>query len=293
MTLQFTNKRLKKIVNVYQLEYKNVCASGLGDFLRGSICLIQICKNLGLEFDVDFKNHPMSKFIMIDSSNANEQPDNSEQLVKYKNIYHFSDLNLLNKTPLEFYKKFIKHLNSVNVDTYYLLNTSFPVWGNLTFMGRTFMKSKIRPTNVMQQYVDFTLDKIQLKPKNYNVIHIRTGDDYLIDKQNLDLVMVNKIERLLRKNINVNEKYLLVSDNNQLKLYLKRRFPRIVVYFKEITHLAISNDKTYESVKNTMLDFFLIGQAKTINAISMYGWGSGFSEWCSVIYNIPYKKILI
>ena len=31
----FTNQKLKKIVNVYKLDYKNAKSPGLGDYLRG------------------------------------------------------------------------------------------------------------------------------------------------------------------------------------------------------------------------------------------------------------------
>ena len=59
----FRNHKLKKLVNVYQLHYKNGVAQGFGDYLRGCFCLLQISNMLGLQFDMDLKNHPMSKFL--------------------------------------------------------------------------------------------------------------------------------------------------------------------------------------------------------------------------------------
>ena len=35
-------KRIQKIINVYQLQYKNGNIFGFGDFIRGCFCLLQI-----------------------------------------------------------------------------------------------------------------------------------------------------------------------------------------------------------------------------------------------------------
>ena len=51
---RFNNTKLKKIVNVYQVDYINGKSSGLGDFIRGSFCFMQLAKLLNLEFDIDF-----------------------------------------------------------------------------------------------------------------------------------------------------------------------------------------------------------------------------------------------
>jgi hypothetical protein len=59
----FNNKKLKRLVNVYQLNYTNGVAQGLGDYIRGCFCLLQISSLLGLQFDMDLTNHPMSKFL--------------------------------------------------------------------------------------------------------------------------------------------------------------------------------------------------------------------------------------
>ena len=59
----FTNTKLKKIVNVYQLEFTNGKSPGIGDFLRGSFSFMQVAQLLNLEFDIDISNHPISKYI--------------------------------------------------------------------------------------------------------------------------------------------------------------------------------------------------------------------------------------
>jgi len=58
---KFTNKKLKKLVNVFQVNYLNGKSAGLGDFIRGSFCFMQLAQLLNLEFDIDISNHPISK----------------------------------------------------------------------------------------------------------------------------------------------------------------------------------------------------------------------------------------
>ena len=61
--IHFKNKKLKKLVHVYQLNYINGKSPGLGDFLRGSFSFMQLSKLYNLDFDIDFSNHPMSKYL--------------------------------------------------------------------------------------------------------------------------------------------------------------------------------------------------------------------------------------
>lgn len=54
----FTNTELKKIINVYQLNYTNGVSPGLGDFLRGCLFIAQLSSFLNIDFDIDISNHP-------------------------------------------------------------------------------------------------------------------------------------------------------------------------------------------------------------------------------------------
>jgi hypothetical protein len=42
------NGKFKKVVNAYQLKYKNEISSGFGDYLRGCFALIQLCNSKGI-----------------------------------------------------------------------------------------------------------------------------------------------------------------------------------------------------------------------------------------------------
>ena len=64
---------------------------------------------------------------------------------------------------------------------------------------------------------------------------------------------------------------------------------------KQIEHLGGENMKSSETpgVMNTVLDFYLMSHSNAILALSVYQHISGFSQYCSIINNIPFSYIII
>ena len=286
----FQNTRLKKLVNVYQPSYTNAKASGLGDYLRGSLCLFQLCKIMGIECGMHIRNHPISKFLVSEN-----QP--REPVVDYNNIKMYDDNNFVpinmyqyKKNP-HFYKNFIHFANSIQARNHPLYITSYPA-SKIREPGKTFVRNNIQPNATMKQYVIETLVSLRLQPKTFHTIHIRTGDPFMVNGMRIDTSYIKNIEAYLQKIVRPNQRYLIVSDNNELKAYLKK-YKAFFIYIKPITHLGIQSDKGDETIKNTLLDFFIMRHSKSIYCITSYSHGSGFSEWCSVLYNIPYTKIML
>lgn len=294
----FNNKTLKRIVNVYQMKYKNGIAQGLGDYIRGCFCLLQICAMLGLSFDMDLTNHPMSKYLLKDDSW--EKYDISyNEVSRYENVNYIPiNSKTFIKNSLEFFTEFISNLNSMNGgkngsgDIFYIFCHSFPIF-DIKDTGRKFILSKLLPNELMQNKITETLNTVNLIKKRFAVIHIRSGDKYLLNNGNLNSYVVKKIIGILSKNMKPGTKYLILSDNNQIKLLLKRTFPEVVIRLSKIAHLGESKNPDDESVMETLLDFYLMSNAFQIISFSPYNWGSGFSQWCSVLYNIPYTQIQV
>lgn len=286
----FNNSRLKKIVNVYQSKYTNFTAQGFGDYLRGCYCFFQICINLGLEFDMNIKNHPMSKYMKCE--------DHTDSNINYNQIEWYLALNYVAISDVEFTKEphFLSHvksyLNNIKTDILYFGSNSFPIWEPIGRHARDFIRKKIQPSNEMQKYVNQTLMKLRLVPKRFSVIHIRTGDNYLLNNNTIDKESLMNIENLLLNYTNTDQKYLILSDNNSLKTYLTK-WSNFYIYTKEITHLGENAVLTDEGIKNTMLDFYIMAYSSKILSVSPHTWGSGFSEWCAVTYEIPFKKIIL
>ena len=125
---------------------------------------------------------------------------------------------------------------------------------------------------------------------------MRVGDGYLLSNDTVNresLLFLDQISNFLTKNINPESKYLLLSDNNYIKKLMKERFPSLIIQNRPITHLGEQSELSDVEVMNTMLDFYTMANSNKIFSFSKFGWGSGFSEWCSVVYNIPYVKIII
>ena len=72
---QYTNTKLRTLVNVYQASYPRFKSPGLGDFLRGSFCMLQLIdlvnKYCGrqLLFDMDIRNHAMARYFEVEPPN--------------------------------------------------------------------------------------------------------------------------------------------------------------------------------------------------------------------------------
>ena len=280
--VNFTNNILKKLVNVYQHKnkYKNTCDCGLGDFLRGSFFLLQIAMTYNLRFDIDYNNHPLCKFLYKEKNTIHENID-------YPNVYYYYPDNG-EKTTQQFYNNFIKYLNYNKVETLYLLNNNFPI-KNITEFQSNFIKSKFLPNEELTNAITEEMNKLNIHPNNFSVIHIRTGDRFIVNDENLDDELITKVDEILSK-INLNDPIVLFSDCNKLKIYLKNKYPQIIININEITHLAIEHKPdNYTSIKNTLADFFIMSKSNKIYAMSPYGHRTGFSEYCSKIFMIPYE----
>ena len=289
----FKNTKLKKIINVYQLNYKNSKSMGIGDYLRGCFCLLQVSKLLGIEFDMDFTNHPISKYLQ-ENKEKEKYSINYSDIVKYDDANFLpSDGNTYKKNSLSFLLGFIKEMNLINSEHYFLFSHSFPIFNQINFNSREIIKSKLIPNEELQINIEARLLQLGLKKNEFGIIHIRCGDEYLFDKKNqLNKFKIQKINSIINKNINPNKKYLVLSDNNKIKFTLQALNPKLIIQLNKIAHLGEENQSS-DSVKDTLIDFFIMSQSNYILSFSPYAWGSGFSQWCSIMYSIPYNKVIL
>jgi hypothetical protein len=276
--------RVAKIVNVYRPRYaKGHVAPGFGDYVRGCFCLFQIARSLGLEFGVHLAQHPLNNHLFKSDSDSVDL-DNEE-------VPFYPHVNIAVMTPLQrdpkFYAEFVKHLEQQPGPIYYLGCNSMPIWPVL-LPARQAIKALLAPTAEMRALVDDTLLDL---PDPLSVVHLRTGDKYLIDGERLSRTLIVNVERLLVQNTSPDTVYLVLSDSVPLKRYLCQRFPNFRAYFLEIAHLGEDAPKTDAAVRNTALDFFAMERAAAIFSITTYDHGSGFSQWAAAAFNVPYKRL--
>lgn len=284
------NPRLKKIINLFQKRYTNGNSMGFGDYIRGSLCLLQIALIHKIQFDMNYINHPISKFLT--NTTNNDEQSNS---INYNGIAMFTDNNF-DRNDKTFHKKMIDLLNSVSTSHHYLFCNSYPV-SNPTLAQRKIVASKIQPNEILQEAINTTMTELGLEHGKYRVIHIRTGDRYLLNNAPLDKNLIQKVVQTINKNVtrlSPCDKYLILSDNNALKQLLstiyisntsKSKF--VIQVGKSITHLGEGAIKDDESVKNTLVDFFLMAKSSTIISMSPYFHETSFSKYCGILFGIP------
>jgi hypothetical protein len=292
--LKLQNPYLKKIINVYQPTYKNLVAQGLGDYLRGCFCLFQICKMHGLEFDMDLSHHPMYSFLKNKFLTDNQNSINRNNISWFPNPNYIpTGSSTYRKDSLSFHNEFIKHINNVQQKEYFLFCNSFPIFNFIHDIARYTIREKILPVEELKKEVDMRLEKMGLTKKNFSVIHIRTGDSYLLENKSLDPKLIYKIVKITNPYLYYrNKHFLILSDNAKIKLIFSK-YHNCKFNLKEATHLGENAANNEEKIKNTLVDFYIMGYANLIISLSPYTWGSGFSQWCSVMNKIPYKSFRI
>jgi hypothetical protein len=277
------SENIKHIINVYQPIYKNdKKASGFGDFIRGNYFLMQFCETFNLKFTA-IVNHPIQHFLKNNGTRRlqhNESP-NYENIEFYQQvkIEGFLDENNLNH--------FLNTSENTNDNRNVFINTYLYPQNDVPQKHKEMMRSILEPIPELITQVNNVLTNLNLEKHTFDVIHIRSGDKYLIENSMIDPNFIQKLHRVLYF-LNNAETYLLLTDSYKLKYVLMKLFPRLKMFFNEITHFGEGVELNEEKVKNTLVDFYVMATSKKIYSFSVYDHGTGFSRWCAETYNIPY-----
>jgi len=293
---KLTNKNLQTIVQVYQYDFVNQKSPGLGDLLRGSFYLMQLSRILNVDFKIDVSNHPISEFIINNGKSLDINYKKVEFIIGMNRQDSSYLINPPNNTyfDVNFANKIIKELNKSRAKSVGLFTNAFPIYYNFLNYGRNFIKSQLMPNKTMTDYIDEAFRNLKLKPNTYAVIHIRTGDEYLSTNKEKSHPCTNQIINTINKINNPAKKYLILSDNNALKSMLKN-VSNFYVHIHNIEHLGgeVNYNKSTDGIKNTLLEFYLMSYSNSILSLSSYTHISGFSRYCSEVYNIPFRNIQI
>jgi len=301
--------RVKKIYHVYQEKYAfNKYPSGLGDFIRSCYFIIQFCQKYNFEYEIII-NHPISNFLemWVNKPPSLLSTDFSNKIERFSEV-NLIDKELENNTYINGFKTseikindYINYLSGLPVlyNSVYSYNIFFP-YDDISSKETQIIQNILKPTDEMVGYVDDLLKKFNMVHKKFIVFHIRSGDKYLneltskFDKEYIEII-VREIKNIIEMNKisignDLGRKFdiFLIADNFYIKDVLKNKFPILNMTFEEITHLGEGTKLEKEKVKNTMIDFYLMSHASSIYSFTTYLHGSGFSHWCSKLYNIPY-----
>jgi hypothetical protein len=312
------NKGIKVINNVYQRKYNygSSNCTGLGDFIRGSYFILEFCEKHNFEYKIIF-NNCISNFLQIKTDKLKNIENILEGIDFFKNnnvhSYNIDNSGIIfepikdNKHIMSDFVDYIVKSKSIYNNVFIYCN-SYPINDIIDEKHKEYMRNILEPTLEIKINVNKILYDLKLKFKQFIVIHVRSGDSYLKNEKNtFDVKYINKLIQNIENDIFVyfnknkhdnidnidNNKYLVIADNNYIKLILKKKFPNFTILLKNITHFGEGILLEDEKVKNSLNDFYLLSFSKCILSYSCYEHGSGFSYWCAKTYNIPYVCKLI
>jgi hypothetical protein len=277
---------------------------GLGDLIRGTIKLFQLQRYLKFNLVVDISLHPISHFI----ENTNTDNKYLQFINKNKNNIPYFYIDKLKPYLLEALDKSLaKTLLSIsdnNIDIVLdannnicekiiLLTTNDKNIETLLITDecKIFIKNIFKQKLEFQYYYENIINNFpnNYKEKKYSILHIRLGDNYLVKNDADDTIV---FETLINKFITTNalktNEDIIITDNKSLKNYIKNHND-LFTLDTIIAHTGINSEK--EIIRDTLLEFFLLQNAKEIKTFSVYDWISGFVCWIAKIYDIPLLSI--
>jgi hypothetical protein len=252
---------------------------GLGDFLRGSLALHQVCHKKRSQFIITFKDHPISEFII-----GNDTPIPTD--LEIHNLNNKADFIFKLKHHIELFRG-NRRLRDAHMGLHCNTFPFYPIHD----ITKKFVSNSFKPNDSLNAAIQAA------KPKeDYEVIHIRTGDLVAYNTAINTTVAYNYNRLLKRIIIAVNEiksqssnKFIIMCDSDKVKETLSE-ICGLVPTSAESVHFNLAKDCDAKRVKDTLVDFFLLTHAKVIHQFSVHGWGSTFSNCAHWIYDVPLKR---
>jgi len=281
------NKKLKKIIGVYQIEFVDFKASGLGDFIRGSFTMMQLVRLLNkytpanLTYDLDFRNHPMSKWLVCDK--GLEKPGFYSELT---NMHIDTLMVKQDEADLGYQhllREIIRFVNRSGGPTVHGFVCRDDVFEEILQSERDLVRTRMMPTPEMDAYVTDTLTEMGVAGP-YTVLHIRMADEKCFPPVPIDQSVIDALISAVNAKL-TDEQYVLISNSDQVK----DAFAGRSLHFKKtaICHIGQNDKQSLQQTQDTLLDYFIMSRAGKIHAFSTYD-RTGFSLECSKVYSIPY-----
>ena len=270
---------------VYNCCYKE-SSSGIGDILRGSCFLFSALKEYNVDFDIDFKYHPISKYIRGTNTDYEKSSivDIDRLAKEFRNGYMDGIIHHLKEA-----------LNSQEENIFVSTNFSDILFKEQSDFFNYDISDDCK--YFFQNRLQFTEDVIDYAKSivggQYDVHHFRCGD--------YDSVVGQEINNI--NNLNYNLDYekmsheitlgnsIVLSDSNKFKQYCESR--KIKTSHKLSQHSSLNpgilKNIEYDDRKifYTAVDMYILSRARRVFSYSVYPWGSGFSFWIAKIFNVP------
>ena len=292
----FNNRRLRKVVNVYQTQFVDFKASGLGDYIRGSFTMLQLLRTLrkytghAVDFDMDLRNHPIGKWLITDP--ALECP------ASYPALGNFHIDSLLveqDEDDIAFQhilREVVRYFNKVSDPVFFAYCCKEHVFSEILDSEKAFIRSRLQPTPAMETYIENAIRRLGVVAGNYEVIHVRLDDAICFphareqSQAKMTTKLLADVVAAVYKVVDPRLTYVLLSSSTEVKTALSAN-PNIRWIPTAICHIGQNQSQTEAETRDTLLDFFLLSRATAIHAFTTYE-RTGFSLECSKVYGIPY-----
>jgi hypothetical protein len=252
-----SNRKLYQVYYTSEERVRKYTFHGFGDYIRGVIYLYQTLEGQAIELNVNFSNHHLSSAFVCRNHLSIDECENAKYILAdnpHENVLQF------------------RH---VFTNRHY----SYPTLSNgcKEFIIRNCLTPRIgfsaRLASIKQQ--------LSITDREYSILHFRLFDNETFSQSRLDVIQ-KIIEDIPLQY--PNEPFLLLSNSDVYLSYLDSPF--LIKTNLSRGHVG-QNTHTVEECKDTMTEFMLMTTSKRIIQVSVYRWGSGFSETAHQIYDVP------
>jgi hypothetical protein len=244
---------------------------GFGDYLRGTIVLAYYAKYFGINLKMSMNMGSIGNYLNDPEINIQPSPENIEKyIVRTCNPEEGLYDNL--------YLRFVKFMDSsekiLYIETNMLYNMKYPSQDIKEIINSCIL---FKPNYYDEAKQLFNLNK-------YNVLHVRVSDDCFTSN-----IHNNKVVNLFKEiqKLKLSRDTIIISNNYNLKKRINTAFGFHFID-KVSKHTAQSNDIDLE-----VIEYIILSKSSHTLCFTHYGHGSGFSQQCSVLNNIPYQITLL
>jgi len=150
---------------------------------------------------------------------------------------------------------------------------------------KILMKRHIRPNHECASFMDEYTQHIQ-PISSATVLHYRLGDNELVN----GIIDTNKLDTYYAHLLtHMTEHSILLTDSSVFKSFVKKKGCTIAMFDHVIGHTGY--DSSYDKIKNSLFEFFIISKVKQIKTYSIYEWISGFVYSIHRLFDIPLVSI--
>jgi hypothetical protein len=248
---------------------------GFADFLRGSIALAQLCAIHSYEFKLDISSHPI--FTLLDI------PEEFTSRLDYAE----PTLEILPPIPYDGMKtSIVSHLKGES--DLNILTNAFYDEGSVETQYK-LMRTILQPSQHLIAHIEDIKNSTAIDyTQRYVIIHIRLGDKYLVNKNDIPSNIIHNVRYHVERIIQEHSRVLLLADSFKLKEQVKDLCQTTLT--APIHTGSLDIEGVEDRMLNTLGEFFIMSKASQIYCLNFYD-GSGYSRICSKIYSIPYHCI--